>query len=453
MASVSASGGPGRVSPAADRLGRWLLPAGMALCWLAASVTVLQVMSLNPKVGPIVVAAAAVGIALAWRPGWIVPSFLALTWCSLDASVFGGLPSPVQTGGLVLLLVVVWRSLSRPDALRAPLLVTLLIALPALASGLVNGAIHLQDFRDLTFLFIAALGLRTIADVRRATIALTVVGAVLGIGAAYSILAHPTGLFPVVDEAARTSTVTLGRAAGPFGEPNFFALSMAALVPIALLNVVAGGWRRPLGVISVAALLAGVLATGSRGGLLAATVGVVVFGVAAGGTRARAGALATLLVGVALLPLFATQTQGSQSRTLAGRATENRIAVAMFRDHPVVGVGPGVYPSLYRDYARHIGNDPRIGRAAHSLPLQIAAEQGLAGLVGWGAAGLAVAGIAVRRRLWRSLTGRALLVSVATYLTGSLFLHGSQLRLLFVLVGMVLAMAAAERDDAPGRAA
>lgn len=452
MATLFASRGPGGSAPVAERIARWLLPAGIALCALAVSVAVLQVMSLNPKVGPIVVGAAAVGIALAWRPGWIVPSFLALTWCSLDATVFGGLPSPVETGGLVLLVVVAWRSLSRPQAMRAPLVVALLLALPTLASGLLHGG-HVGALRDLSFLFIAALGLRTVADVRRATIALAVVGAVLGIGAAYSVLDHPTGLFSIVNEAARTSTVTLGRAAGPFGEPNFFALSMAALVPIALLNVVAGGWRRALGLVSAVALLAGVLATGSRGGLIAGGVGIVAFGLAVGGARARAGALATLLVGVALLPLFATQTHASRGRTTEGRATENRIALAMFLDHPVAGVGPGRYPSLYRDYARRIGNDPRTGRAAHSLPLQIAAEQGTAGLIGWGAAGLAVAGVARRRRLWASLTGRALLVAVATYLTGSLFLHGSQLRLLFVLVGMVLALACAERDDAPGRPA
>src|SRR5206468_863211 len=116
-------------------------------------------------------------------------------------------------------------------------------------------------------------------------------------------------------------------------------------------------------------------------------------------------------------------------RTVAGRLTENRIAVAMFRDRPLLGVGPGRYRERYRDYARRIGNDVRPVREAHSLPLQIAAEQGLIGLLGWMSAALAIAATALRRRVFDHLAGRALGAALATYATGSLFLHGSQLRL------------------------
>jgi O-antigen ligase len=440
---------PPAVAVPAARAAPWLLPAGVGLCSVAATIAGLQVMAVNPRVGPILVGGAAVGIALAWRPAWIVPAFLALTWCSIETPVFGGLPSPVETGGMVLLGAVGWRSLSRTDAARPPLLIAALLAAPAVASALLSGEgmAHLDELRDLSFLFIAALGLRTVVDVRRATIALAAVGIILGAGAAWSVLVHGTTLFPVVTEEA-VGAGALPRAAGPFGEPNFFALSMAALIPIALLNVAAGGARRLLGAASVVALLAGVLATGSRGALLASGVGITAMALVAGGARTRVAAVAAIVTVAALLPLFATQARGSEGRTVSGRATENRIALSMFADHPLTGVGPGRYPGLYRDYARRIGNDRRSGRASHSLPLQIAAEQGVAGLVGWATALAVALGTVLRRGAWQSVTGRALLIATATYLVGSLFLHGSQLRLPFVLAGMALALSAATPERA-----
>ena len=115
----------------------------------------------------------------------------------------------------------------------------------------------------------------------------------------------------------------------------------------------------------------------------------------------------------------------------------------MFLDHPIAGVGPGRYQDLYRDYGRRLGSDPRSERAAHSLPIEIAAEQGLAGLVGWAGAALVLAGFAARTRIWSSLIGRAVTVSIFAFLVGSLFLHGSRLRLLFLLVGILLVIGTA----------
>jgi O-antigen ligase len=133
-----------------------------------------------------------------------------------------------------------------------------------------------------------------------------------------------------------------------------------------------------------------------------------------------------------------------------GRATENLVAVHMFADHPLAGVGPGEYAVLYRDYTREIGSDDRSLRAPHSLPLEIAAEQGLGGIVAWLTVAAVLVVTIIRQRLLQSLLGRTLVVAIATYLTGSLFLHGSQLRLLFILVGLVLALAAAQARQAEG---
>ena len=49
---------------------------------------------------------------------------------------------------------------------------------------------------------------------------------------------------------------------------------------------------------------------------------------------------------------------------------------------------------------------------------------------------------AVVARVWQQPLGRALLVSIGTYCIGSLFLHGSLLRFLYILMGLLLAYGA-----------
>ena len=117
----------------------------------------------------------------------------------------------------------------------------------------------------------------------------------------------------------------------------------------------------------------------------------------------------------------------------------------MFADHPVLGVGPNMYPQHYNEYARVAGGRVRDGtREAHSLPLHIAAENGILGL---GALG-AVIWVSVRdllrarrrlarggpRDLERLVTG--VLIAVLIYLATSLFLHGSYIRYLWFLLAL-----------------
>lgn len=429
-----------RTAVAARASGGGLLVAGIALVACAVTVTALRVVAGQPKALIPLVGFAVVSTAVMRWPGWIVPLFAGMTWMALGDGAFGGLPSPVTAGMEVLLIVALWRAVRDPGAAAVPLLLAGLIVAPMLASALLSqvpiGTLA-DALKEPAFLLVAALCLRGVRDVRNATIVLSACSVVLGVGASLSVLTGPSALFGVRAEDGVT------RASGPLGEPNFFALSLAALVPFALLHIVAGGRRRVLGVASLLAIAAGVLATGSRGGMLSSLVAVVAFALVAPGRHRRV-ILTAMVVGVAALaPLFATQLNHSASRTTSGRQTENLVALHMFADHPVAGVGPGEYPYLYRDYTRHYGDDTRSLREPHSLPLQIAAEEGVGGILAWLAAGAALLGVVLRRRVWETMLGRALVLSVGTYLVGSLFLHGSELRMLFLLVGMVLAFAAA----------
>jgi teichuronic acid biosynthesis protein TuaE len=267
---------------------------------------------------------------------------------------------------------------------------------------------------------------------------LVVLGIVLGTGAMWSVLVGPTALFPLaIDETGGEAS----RAAGPFGEPNFFALSLAIIVPLAMHLVAQGGALRLLGYASVLAVTGGVLAAGSRAALITVVVAVLAALLAGQARRAR-GVLVVVLAALAVLvPVFAGQAGSSAERTVSGRATENLIAVAMFAEHPLTGVGPGGYTVLYRDYARDIGNDPRELRHAHSLPLEIAAEQGVVGIAAWLVAGLVLWRLVVARGVWHVPVGRALVLCLGAYGFNSLFLHGSQMRVLMMLVGALIALA------------
>lgn len=413
----------------------------------AVALGTLQIAAARPAAAPLVVAGCALALVLIRWPRWIVPAFAALTWTAIDASLLGGLPSPIQYGGIALAAAGALRAARVPSIAAEPLRVVGLLAVSVLVSWLAagdrTGLSVVDPLRDLLFLLIGAWCVRGRADVDRVLTALSAVGIVLGVGAVWSILVGPSTLFPVVSEGAGHA-----RAAGPFGEPNFFALSLATLVAPALVLIGRGGGRALLGSASLLAVVGGILATGSRGALLAAGFAVVAIAIT-GDRRSRRFAVLAVVAVLALLPIFGGQLTGAEDRTVAGRASENLIALTMASDHPLLGVGPGGYPVRYRDYARRIGNDPRSDREPHSLPLQIAAEQGLVGVLCWIGAGLLVAAALWRAR--RFAETRTVAIALGTYLVGSLFLHGSQLRLLYLLAGLGLALgwAATHEQDEP----
>lgn len=423
------------------------LLTGTVLIGSAVTIAALRLAVERPAAAPLVSVAALTGVVLVLRPTWTVPAFAALTWTAIDASLLGGLPSPVQWGGLVLAGAGAVRAARVPAIAAPPLAVVGLLAAPLVVSWLVaadrSGLDAVAPLRDLLFLLIGAWCVRGPDEVDRVLTAIVVAGLALGVGAVWSVAVGPTAVFPVVSEGPG-----LVRAAGPFGEPNFFALSLAATVPAGLALVGRGAARGTLGTAAVLAACAGILSAGSRGAAIAALVAIVLT-VVTGGPRLRRAGLVLLVLGAALVPVFSAQLGGAEGRTVAGRATENTIALAMAADHPFVGVGPGGYPALYRDYGRRLGSDPRSNRAPHSLPLQIAAEQGAVGIVCWAAGLLLVVGALRRARGVRG--ARTIGLCLATYAVGSLFLHGSQLRLPYLLAGLAFALAASASGTGTGR--
>ena len=126
------------------------------------------------------------------------------------------------------------------------------------------------------------------------------------------------------------------------------------------------------------------------------------------------------------------------------RTTEVLSAALMCGDHPLLGVGPGMYPLYYHRYAEQVGLLTRASnRQPHTLYLGIAAELGLPGL----AVFLAILFTALRslgqaRR--RCAERRPDLANIATaffaviviYMTSGLFLHFAFIRYFWVMMAL-----------------
>jgi glycosyltransferase involved in cell wall biosynthesis/O-antigen ligase len=248
------------------------------------------------------------------------------------------------------------------------------------------------------------------------------------------------------------------RAAGPFiDDPNTYARELVVAIGITLgfLITIASSaprWRRPLLIAAAVSMTFGVIDTASRSGLIGlAVVGAIALVVQGLNRRqlviaAAVGLLVILSpvgVGSRLSTLGTTSPSAQEADSgLRGRASEMLAAVDMFTDHPVTGVGYGTYNDRYLDYSRKSGIDQRFElRSAHSLPLEIAAEQGLTGLAAWTSlVGLTFVVVRRLRRRFADL-GTAFGLGVVGFASVSVFLHDVHPQLMWTLVGTTLGAA------------
>jgi O-antigen ligase len=136
--------------------------------------------------------------------------------------------------------------------------------------------------------------------------------------------------------------------------------------------------------------------------------------------------------------------------SLLSRITETVAAGLVMLDHPVIGVGPAMFPAYYEPYANRVGllvrND--VEREAHNLYLGIGAEIGIPGLVVFLIAGLSVvrallkarrASIVRRPDLERLAT--PFLLALFTYYVTGMFLHLSFGRFFWLMLAVSTAAA------------
>lgn len=178
------------------------------------------------------------------------------------------------------------------------------------------------------------------------------------------------------------------RVRGPFSIYMTFGgvLLLGALFFVAYLANVS--WRRvwwmaPAGAITVAALAF----TYSRNawlGLVAGTVGLVATGRRAARIVLMLAAAVTLVAAVSAGAVMerVRSIGNPEDATVRDRVAMWKSGLAMIRDHPLLGVGPGQVRAWYQHYRRPEAVRPSTGHL-HNSPIQIAAERGLPALGVW----------------------------------------------------------------------
>lgn len=258
-----------------------------------------------------------------------------------------------------------------------------------------------------------------------------------------------------------------GLVGGMFRDPNDLALSLVVLTALAGFALVGSRSRvaRLLYLGAIAVMLAGILSTFSRGGLLALLAAGAI-GLRRVARHGRGIALAGMLLlaafGVAFAPSGYSERAssimtGEDNGSIEARLTTLRHGVAILLEHPVVGVGLGNFRIAEGERHGFIGK----WNEAHNAFIQVGAEVGWAGLVVYVA--LAVAAVTNARAAGRlatepGLTAQAHGVETALvgFLVGAMFLSQAYTWHFYILLGLAVAlrrMAAAGTSPAPAREA
>lgn len=258
------------------------------------------------------------------------------------------------------------------------------------------------------------------------------------------------------------SDTTFGsRMAGSVGDPNYYAQIMVVLLPLSIDRFFSEK-RLILRLISAWAFMVcafTVVYTYSRGAFLAASIALIIYGF-----RRRPNP--TQLVFVVLIAFLVYQflpsnytsriatlfdfLPGTSNSTYSdssfrGRSSENMVAINMFLDNPILGVGMGNYNNKYQEYSRQLGVDFRnTARSAHSLYLEILAERGLLGILSF-LTMIYYTFISLHSAEKTFLQNKmyeysnlafAVTIALAVYLVTALFLHDALIRYFWLLLGL-----------------
>jgi putative inorganic carbon (HCO3(-)) transporter len=401
---------------------------------------------------------------------------------------FYGVPSFIAMGFPVLLTIpLVWYLLLRRETLIiTPVFHLLLLLLVIYILGAVfSSDITLASRKLIDFVFEGVMlyifltnVIRTPLMLKRVVWALLISGALIGGLALYQ---QVTGTFDnnywgfaqvQTDSSFGTGVenlqgeVTQHRLSGSIGEKNRFAQNMLMLVPLGLFQlwIYRSTWARILALLCTGLIIAGGALAFSRG----AAVGFILLILIMVFLRyIRFYQLVVLVLGgylvVWMFPQYgvrlttltvftdaaATDSSASLSGAdgaIRGRATDILAALAIFQDHPLIGVGPGMVPQNILEYSRGIGfRYLTDAKQAHSLFPGIAAESGLLGLICFvllfyiPLRDLAQARkqLLERHRDW-SYMATAFFQVLISYVVTGLFLHMSYMRFFYLMLALAV---------------
>lgn len=251
------------------------------------------------------------------------------------------------------------------------------------------------------------------------------------------------------------------RSQGLMGDPNFFGLVQASLVPLTVYYYRNSTDRthRRLYLLALAVVLAGAAGAGSRSGLLGGAVVIILTMVTKPGVslqkRFRIGAIALIVAPIAFLIGFvanpANLERGFSDRG-AGRLDFWTTTEEIINDRPLFGQGPGqvAYQIPQRELITpgvQEVNETRETVSSHNTWLDIAGDSGLVGLALF-AACFVVAIVSLARPRWPYMSdvSTTLLVMFAPVFTASMFLPLMNNKLAWSLIGMAAALSVPSRS-------
>jgi putative inorganic carbon (hco3(-)) transporter len=417
----------------------------------------------------------------------LIVVFVLFTNAAVIAVQFHNVPSLVGAS-LPALLVFPLASLviiRREKIIMSPILLPIFLFFAVQVAGTLFAKYLTEATNNLITFIAEGLGLfflitnvvRTQRMLRQATWALLIGGAIIGALSFYQQLTHTYsnnywGFAQVSNASFSTGQTTLDgnvqqwRMEGMIGEKNRYAQLMLMLVPLGMFRVFSEkqtGLRIAAGVATALIALGASMAF-SRG----AAVGFVLMLIIMVFMRyIKLYQIVVIILGLVLLleavpqyrarltslegltTMFSdgeTNTSAADGATLS-RLTEMGAAGLVFLDHPVIGVGPGLFRYYYEEYAAQVGlRVQSTERSAHDLYLQVAAEHGLLGLL----ALLATLYITMRnlsrvRKRWMaenpelSNMATAYMLSIMTYLTTGIFLHFAFIRYFWLIMALAAA--------------
>jgi|GEM_PF-781194 len=265
------------------------------------------------------------------------------------------------------------------------------------------------------------------------------------------------------------------RVGGPVGDPNFYAQMLVMVLPLAVYRFLTdpSKFARMLGGLAVVIIGGAIIFTYSRATLMVmiAVIGMIlverrvpIWKIAIGGS----------LVFVLVFPLLPTSfkarmltivgldtsSKEQEDVSAQGRLSELLVAIEMFKEYPVYGIGFAQYEVNYQNYSAFIGLDQRIeNRQAHNLYLEIAGETGMIGLATFTIMILFVFRAGYYARITLNKLGRYDLIpwlaavnfGVGAYMLNSIFLHDDYFRFFWLAVAFAVgasAMAEALKEEA-----
>ncbi len=420
--------------------------------------------------------------------------FIIYTNTAVVMSKFQGMPQAVGYAlPLLLLIPLIWHLFVHKRKIKINIVFVLMMLY---LSVMIIGSVYSRDINlampnvinyvveGLMLYFLLLNTIRTPKLLKQVVWSLLIAGALMG---GLSLYQQITGTFDnnyggfaqidtgFIKEESIQGKVIQPRIAGPVGEINRYAQVMSMLVPLGLFQ--AWGARSKMKVFA-ALILTGLIIVGatlsfSRG----AQVGFLILVITMALMRyikirellIMLGALVLLLISfpqisqrfLTLGNIFSSQEEGGIRNTdgsIQGRATEMLAALLVFVDHPIIGVGPGMFRYEMEEKSRIISLRNITGeRQAHSLYPGVAAESGILGFTAlMGIFFYTLYRLNIARAYWleRNQAEMANLcagffLAIISYMTTGIFLHLSFIRYLWLMVALAVIASEFRGSDVP----